>query len=969
MEGRQKRMKVIFMNAQSICNKIDELKVVVAENEPDILAICETWTNDNVGNAVLGIEDYVIAARKDRNDTAGGRGGGLLVYVRKDMYVWQVTETTNFNQCVTISIKCGGENVNVHSVYRSPNSNRENDEKLNNWIVEMRGSNILIGDFNYPDVDWESGSSGARGREFLKATLERGLEQHVVESTHVSGNVLDLILCDREGLIDSVRALGRLGKSDHEMIAFEVKVDPKRAGRQRASLNYAKANFSKMRTALAGEEWNEMDGMDVNGMWIFVKERIQRLIERDTPVKKPRKNSRPPWMNSEILRSIAAKRRAWKKWKESGREGDGDAYRAKDKETKKMIRKRKNEWERRVVEKRVINPKLFYSHINRARKTRDSVAPLKNDEGQIIVEPQKQADVLNRYYAQVFTRSDVAPPDPRRKTEAKIEKIVVTKLKVMAAIDGLKRDAAPGPDEIPPCVFHELKEELAEPLVKLFRKSMETCRIPDEWRDATIVPIYKQKGSRTDPGNYRPVSLTSVAGKLLERVVKNELTTHVESNGLMSESQHGFRSGRSVQTNMIDFLNKTTKWLDEGRSFDVVYMDFAKAFDKVCHRRLLVKLEEFGILGEVLNWLEDWLSGRRQQVRVEGEYSSWEDVISSVLQGSVLGGLLFNIFVDDVDDLDVVEDVVEDESSLMASGKFADDTKVARVTENQADVDRMQEIINSLSKWADKWAMSFNASKCKVMHFGTRNPRARYVMNGVELGETVEERDLGIQIVNTLKPSRQCAIAAKTAHFALSQIQRAFHFRRARDLVPLYKTFVRPRLEFGIAAWNPWTEADIQCLEAVQKRLVRLLSDVTGESYEEKLRVAGLTTLRDRRERGDAIEVFKTLKRMNNIDVDRWFKVVGESARPLRSNTLVEGGDEVRKENVLEIERCNLEIRKNFFVVRAAKTWNEIPEEVKKATSLNGFKNAYDAWRVKKSCTNTNPNEDAAREDEHDNGN
>ena len=268
-------------------------------------------------------------------------------------------------------------------------------------------------------------------------------------------------------------------------------------------------------------------------------------------------------------------------------------------------------------------------------------------------------------------------------------------------------------------------------------------------------------------------------------------------------------------------------------------MDFAKAFDKVCHRRLLVKLEECGILGKALSWIEDWLSGRRQQVRVEGEYSSWEDVISSVLQGSVLGGLFFNIFVDDVDDLDEEEDVAEDESSLTASGKFADDTKVARVIEKQEDVDRMQRIINGLSKWAKKWAMSFNASKCKVMHFGIRNPRAKYVMDGVELGETVEERDLGIQIVNTLKPSRQCAIAAKAAHFALSQIQRAFHFRRTRDLVPLYKTFVRPRLEFGVAAWNPWTETDIQCLEAVQKRLIRLLSDVTGESHEEKLRAAG----------------------------------------------------------------------------------------------------------------------------------
>ena len=801
----------------------------------------------------------------------------------------------------------------------------------------------------------------------LKTTLERGLEQYVTEPTHTSGNVLDLILCDREGLINSVRTLGRLGKSDHEMIAFEVKVEPKRAGTQRPSLNYAKANFSKMRTTLAGEDWREMDGKDVNGMWMCMKEKIQGLIENNTPIKKPRKNSSPPWMSNDIRRSIAAKRKAWRKWKETGRVRDEETYREMEKETKKNIRRRKNEWERRVVDKRNTNPKLFYLQINRARKTRDGVAPLHDNEGGIIVEPQKQAEALNRYYAQVFTRCDVPPPAPRQRTEAKISEIDITKAKVMAAIDGLKRHAAPGPDEIPPCIFHELKEEMAEPLVKLYRKSMTTGKIPDEWREATVVPIYKQKGSRSDPGNYRPVSLTNVAGKLLERVVKNELTAHVESNGLMSESQHGFRAGRSVQTNMIDFLNKTTKWLDEGRSFDVVYMDFAKAFDKVCHRRLLVKLEECGIIGEALRWLEDWLSERRQRVRVGGEYSTWEDVISSVLQGSVLGGLLFNIFVDDVDDLGV-DDAAEDESSMTASGKFADDTKVARVIENQSDVNRMQEMINALSKWAKKWAMSFNAGKCKVMHFGTRNPRAKYVMDGVELGETVEERDLGIQVVDTLKPARQCAIAAKAAHFALSQIQRSFHFRRTKDLVPLYKTFVRPRLEFGVAAWNPWTEADIQCLEAVQKRLIRLLSDVAGENYEEKLQMAGLTTLKDRRERGDAIEVFKTLKRMNNINAERWFKVVGEDARPLRSNTLVDEGAEVRKENVLEIERCSLEIGKNFFVVRAAKVWNEVPEEVKKATSLNGFKNAYDAWRAKEPFTNTNPNE-AARIDEHDNGN
>ena len=492
----------------------------------------------------------------------------------------------------------------------------------------------------------------------------------------------------------------------------------------------------------------------------------------------------------------------------------------------------------------------------------------------------------------------------------------------------------------------------------LYQTSMETGKIPDEWRDAIITPIFKQKGSRSDPGNYRPVSLTNVAGKIMERIIKNELTAHIEINELMSDSQHGFRSGRSVQTNMVDFLNTTTKWIDEGRSFDVVYLDFSKAFDKVCHRRLLVKLVEWGVIGKVLKWLGDWLSGRRQCVRVEGELSSWEDIISSVLQGSVLGGILFNIFIDDIDEVVEGRDLM---MMLAAIAKFADDTKIARITETDEDVQKMQKIVDDLSSWAKKWGMQFNAGKCKVMHFGNRNPRARYSMEGVEIGESLEERDLGIRITGTLKPSRQCAVAAKAAHFSLSQIQRSFHFRRKRDLVPLYKTFVRPRLEFGVAAWCPWTETDIQCLENVQRRLVRLLSDATGASYEEKLNDAGLTTLKEQRERGDAIEVFKTLKHINNVKAEKWFHVVGDDARPLRSNTLVGEEGERRREHVLGVERANLEVRRNFFVVRAAKAWNEIPDKVKQATTTNGFKNAYDSWRIRKETKNSNAN--AAAED------
>ena len=184
-------------------------------------------------------------------------------------------------------------------------------------------------------------------------------------------------------------------------------------------------------------------------------------------------------------------------------------------------------------------------------------------------------------------------------------------------IDGMRENAAPGPDGFPPILIKILREEISEPLAILFRKSIEDGQIPDDWREANITVIHK-KGSRADPGNYRGVSLTSVVGKLLERLVKNQMDVFIENNELMRDSQHGFRRGRSTQTNLIEFQNVTTKWNDDGECFDVVFLDFSKAFDVVCHKRLMVKLEAIGIKGKVLNWIRDWISGRKQRVVVDG---------------------------------------------------------------------------------------------------------------------------------------------------------------------------------------------------------------------------------------------------------------------------------------------------------------------------------------------------------------
>ena len=221
-----------------------------------------------------------------------------------------------------------------------------------------------------------------------------------------------------------------------------------------------------------------------------------------------------------------------------------------------------------------------------------------------------------------------------------------------------------------------------------------------------------------------------------------------------------------------------------------------------------------------------------------------------------------------------------------------------------------------------------------------------YKMGDAWLEEVTEEKDLGIWIGNDLKSASQCERAAKSANSALGLITRCFHYRTESILVPLYKTFVRPKLEYAVSVWCPWLRKDEEVLEKVQRRFVKMLSDAKGDTYEERLRSAGLTTLSERRLRGDMIETFKTMRGINRVNRDEWFSVqVEEEHRPTRSNTVIVADRIERRRELIVVERANLEVRRNFFSVRVERVWNKLPEAVKEQRTVNGFKNQYDRWR------------------------
>ena len=928
---------VVYTNAQSIIKKMDELRAMVAMEEPDVVALTETWTHDEIGDDWLKIRGYEMVAREDRRDTSGGRGGGVVVYVRSGINAWR-TEQNVFNQIVSIKIE-SDENIELNVIYRSPNSTSTNDEALCEWLKTTHNRSLIVGDFNFAGVDWEAGRSDARGRRFYETCCDMFLVQHVEEATHISGNRLDLALSKHGELVREVRMKGRLGHSDHEIMEIHLykKVHDVRPNRKYR--DFVRGKYDEMRKELSAVAWVEkLEGLDVENTWETVKRTWETCIEKHVPWREKKQGGQPLWWTKEIGRMCGRKRKAWIRWKKTKKESDKEVYARLEKELKKTIKNKKNSLERKISKEAKGNPKSYYAYINGNKRQRNKIGPLRvvgeGLEEEVVVEPRRQAEILNDFYSSVFSSStdegpEVQAPEGRRI----LAEIGFERETIVRVGEKLKKDSAPGPDGIPNRVIVETINEMAFPLSILFSRSMEQSKIPEDWRDAVVTPIFK-KGSKSEPGNYRPVSLTSATGKFMERLVKQQLEYYLENENVISGDQHGFRYGRSPTTNIVDFMESATKWLDDGCPFDVVYFDFAKAFDKVPHRKLLKKLKAVGIGGKLLAWLEDWLARRRQKVVVEGEGSEWKDVGSGVLQGTVLGPILFIIFINDLVTL-----MKETLKKL-----FADDSKIARQILDEEDAKKLQEEIDYFAAWAQTWDMEFNIGKCKVMHVGKKNPKHQYMMNGESLSTVEEEKDLGVWIQSDFKPSLQCAKAAKAANVALGMLLRSFHYRTKATLIPLYKTFVRSRMEHAVAAWSPWLERDIEPMEAIQKRLIRSLCDVRGDSYEERLKDAGLTTLRQRRERGDLIETFKVLKGIYKVNAENWFEKVNLSARETRSSVTVEDGVATRNSEVLRKPPAKHDIRDNFFTVRVVRKWNSLPEEVKSQNSVNGFKTALDRW-------------------------
>lgn len=841
------------------------------------------------------------------------RGGGSAILIKnhfKSSYCISTSLSAYFQIVIADLFISPNRSLRLCCAYRSPMCSVMATDELPLFLnehMEQHMPIIIAGDFNMPNVDWNSSGLHIRGpfSKIVGFIAENSLSQMVSSSTR-GDNLLDLVFTNNPNDVSLCQIGPPFALSDHCSVEFSFRIRNYNRSNIKYVKDFAHADYDIINRSIAGIDWTLQFSKcsSVDHMYQLFVEHVHSVIDNFVPVRRVRNSNTfyPKFVRSNI-------KKVRKSWKLIFRNGV-DRYFALSKRLRKSIRRYKNSYEASLSKHK--NTRRFFSYTKKKLRNVESIGPMKTCDGTTIFSDTEIADAFSEYYhtaidsnVNIFSDHTVPPV-----TSVFMDYVSITQSDVYKKLRHLPNRFSCSPDELPYVFLRKAALSLTSPVVQIFNRSLLTGQIPQIWKTAFIRPIFK-KGNKQLCENYRPISLTCSLSKVLERLIIQELRLYFRMNSFFVSSQHGFLNRRSTGTLLLECLRKWHSALDSKDFIDCAYIDFKKAFDMVPIPCLISKLKSYGIKGCLLNWISNFLTDRKQAVKINDEISEFKSVSRGVPQGTVGGPFYFLIYINDLP------------QCLPPSTHcylFADDVKVFTINNSPP----LQDVFDHIKNWSRKWYLPLAPNKTAILHFGRNNPKLPLCDGATALTSVTSIRDLGITISIELKFDIYIENIVKLATTRSNMILRSFTTSNLIVLSRLFKIYVRPLLEYNTFVWSPHTARAINFIENVQRRFTKriFLRNHLHQSYEMRLRELQMETLEVRRLQNDLIMTYKIIHSLVDLSFDNYF-----TWAPLSNTT--------RSHHNYKLFVPHNKM--NYFNNRVVRYWNSLPQSVVESHDLNIF--------------------------------
>ncbi|CAH8638517.1 unnamed protein product [Dicrocoelium dendriticum] len=607
----------------------------------------------------------------------------------------------------------------------------------------------------------------------------------------------------------------------------------------------------------------------------------------------------------------------WDAFRLSGSATDYEAYKRQRNICNKVKLIKRRKFEEKLATDARMAPKKIFAYVKRRLKPKGDVSCLEDADGHLLTSSSDRASALAAHFASVFANDAASIPISASNIPVELNSLVCDVDEVRLLLANLDGTKPAGPDGLHPLIIKSLAAIISPVVTDLFNKSLSEGSLPNDWKRSVVRPIPKG-GDPSKVDNYRPICLTPVLAKVIEKIVKKRLIHLLQSKELLTPAQHGFRMGYSCVTNLLVTRQEWLQALNRGKSVDVIYIDFSKAFDKVNHEVLLDRLRSCGVGGSLHRWIHEFLVGRKWRVQVDGHLTDWYPSTSGVPQGTVLGPTLFLIHINELPQL------LRSPCAL-----FADDLKIWREINTLDDCDILQQDLDRLAVWSAEVHLPVNPVKSLFMSLGKAVHDRTYTLDGQPLHPTPSVKDLGVLSRCDLKSVDNTNKLYRNGLRMLWALKRSFCTWSEDVATRLFSSIVRPMVEYGSPAYCPITRGEAQKIERVQHIATKLIPSLRGLSYENRCMKLGLYTLSYRRVRVDLIMTYRILH-LGHFPMLR-------SLLHLRVPCTTRGHR--YKLVVPDLKKIPHPL---CFERRVVHAWNSLPEHVVEAESVQKFKSLLD---------------------------